>query len=77
MSLTSWNNTDADYGSGSYDVQFSAGLTEKSFEVPITRDNILETNEQFQLDIENSLPDRVTPGDPSQAIVTIRDDDSE
>ena len=52
-------------------------MTEKSFEVPITRDNILETNEQFQLNIENSLPDRVTPGNLSQAIVTIKDDDGE
>jgi len=77
MSITSWNNTDADYGSGSYDVQFRAGTKQVSFNVPITNDNILETNEQFQLNIENSLPDHVTPGNLSQAIVTIKDDDGE
>ena len=51
-------------------------MTNASFEVPITGDNILENNEQFELSIAlNSLPDRVIVNDSNQTIVTIKDND--
>ena len=65
-----------DYDSGSYIVRFPAGVTSVPFGVPINNDNILESNEQFQLHIvPNSLPDRVIVSNPSQAIVSITDND--
>ena len=50
-------------------------MTSVSFDVPIISDNILESVEQFQLSISNSLPDRVIVSNPSQTIVTITDND--
>lgn len=54
---------------------FSPLMTRQLLTIAIVDDNIMEMNEQFQLTISNSLPDRVTISDPSQTIVTIRDDD--
>ena len=66
-----------DYGSGPYSVTFSAGLTNATFDTPITDNVILETDENFMLSINSSsLPSRVTVGDLGQATVTIMDDDS-
>ena len=53
-------------------------MTKASFNVHIIDDNILESDEQFQLSIIfNSLPDRVTVSDPRKAAVIIEDDDCE
>ena len=42
----------------------------------ITDDNILESNERFQLSIiSSSLPNRVTVDNPSEVTVTIVDND--
>ena len=65
-----------DYDSGPYNITFPAGVTSVPFGVPINNDNILESNEQFQLHIvPKSLPDRVIVSNPSQAIVSITDND--
>ena len=48
-----------------------------SFDVPINDDSVLETNETFHLDIiPSSLPSRVSQSDPSQADISIIDDES-
>ena len=65
-----------DYTSGPYTVTFPAGSTTATFSVPINDDNIYEGNEDFMLTIdETSLPTGVTHGTPSEATVTIVDDD--
>ena len=65
-----------DYGAGPYTVTFSAGVTSVPFSVTINDDNILESNENFVLTINTlSLPSGVTVSDPSQATVTIVNDD--
>ena len=64
-----------DYDSGPYTVTFLAGSTTATFNVPINDDDILEGNETFMLTIDPSLPDGVTRGTPSEATVTIVDDD--
>ena len=52
-------------------------MTDASFSVNITNDNILERKEEFNLAIDQrSLPFVVTAIDPSQVTVTIMDDDS-
>ena len=63
-----------DYTAEPYTVTFPAGITMTSFKITLLGDDILESNEQFQLGI-NSLPDRVTISDPNQTTVTIIDDD--
>ena len=61
-----------DYNSGPYTVQFNVGVTNSSFNVMITDDNILENDETFNLNINtSSLPNAVTVGAPDQATVTI------
>ena len=65
-----------DYGSGTYEVTFTAGTTEALFNVSLTDDNISERNEKFMITIDpSSLPNNVTVGDPDQVIVTIVDND--
>ena len=64
-----------DYTSGPYTVTFPAGSTTATFNVPITDDMILEELENFMLTINSSLPTGVTRGTPSEATVTIVDDD--
>ena len=64
-----------DYTSGPYTVTFSAGSTTATFNVPINDDMILEGNENFMLTINETLPDGVSRGTPSEATVTIVDDD--
>ena len=66
-----------DYDPGPYTVTFAAGETSVSFDVPINNDDIPESIEMFSLVINSSLPDRVTVGSPSQATVTLQDNDSE
>ena len=62
-----------DYISGPYAVKFSAGVTEVSFNISITDDYTVEGNKNFTLSI---VPSVVQVGEPSQAIVTIVEDDS-
>ena len=51
-------------------------MTVVSFDVPITDNNILESNMNFSIAIDpSSLPNRVTVSDPDQASVTVVDDD--
>ena len=65
-----------DYGSGPYEVTFTAGTTEASFNVSLTDDNIFESNENFMITIDpSSLPSDVTVGDPRRATVIIMDND--
>ena len=65
-----------DYGSGPYTVVIPAGMTNATFEIPITDDMILENNEDFVITINGTaLPPGVTPTDPDEATVTIMDND--
>ena len=65
-----------DYGSGPYEVIFTAGTTEASFNVSFTDDDIFESNENFMITIDpSSLPSNVSVGDPGQVTVTIVDND--
>ena len=66
----------SDYGSGSYMVNFNAGVTRVSFNVSILDNNILENDETFILTIEHSsLPNNVDVGTPNETKITIVDDD--
>ena len=61
-----------DYNSGPYTVQFGVGITRVLFTVPVINDNILETNERFNLNINRStLPESVFVSGPGQTTVTI------
>ena len=65
-----------DYTNGPFTVEFNAGDTRVLFNVSIDNDNILESNETFNLIINpSSLPSEVAVTNRSQAIVTIVDDD--
>ena len=65
-----------DYNSGPYTVIIHVGMTNVTFDVPITNDNILEGSENFMLTIdESTLPPNVRRGDPGEATVTIVDND--
>ena len=65
-----------DYTSGPYTVTIPAGQTTATFNVPINDDNILEIDENFMLTIDaSSLPGSIRLSTPSEATVTIVDDD--
>ena len=65
-----------DYGSGPYEITFTVGTTEASFNVSLTDDNIFESNENFMIAIDpSSLPNNVTVGDRKRVTVIIMDDD--
>ena len=67
-----------DYNSGPYTVTFPAGVTTASFNIPITDDNISESNEDIQIGITiSSLPSRVGVSNPGHATVTIVDSDND
>ena len=51
-------------------------MTTTVLDVPINNDSICEPSETFIVTID-TLPDKAIHGDPSQATVTILDDDSE
>ena len=56
---------------------FPAGNTSVPFDVNITNDDTLESNETFSLNIiSSSVPDRVIISSPRQSAVTIVDNDS-
>ena len=61
-----------------YTVVFFAGINSSQLNILINDDNILEADETFNLNInQSSLPDGVVVVDPSQVTVTIVDDDGE
>ena len=65
-----------DYTSGPYTVIFPAGQTTATVSIPVNDDDILEINEDFMVTIDaSSIPGSVRLGTPSEAIVTIVDDD--
>ena len=65
-----------DYNSGPYTVQFDVGVTRSLFHVSINDDDILESDETFNLNINpSSLPNRVTIDEHNQTAVTILDND--
>ena len=64
-----------DYTSGPYSVTFPAGVTSVLFNISINDDNIVEDNETFMLTINSSLATGVMVGNPSQATMTIVDND--
>ena len=66
-----------DYVSGPYNVTFPAGVTSMSLNNTVVNDEILESDENFYLNICSSLPDRVAVGDINQTTVTIKDNDGE
>ena len=67
-----------DYTSGPYTVKFPATDTTATFNIPINDDDdILEGDETFMLTIDPSLPTGVKLGTPSEATVTITNDDCE
>ena len=66
-----------DYTSGRYNVTIPTGETTAAFNVPIKDDDILEGDETFMLTIDPSLPTGVKLGTPSEATVTIMNDDRE
>ena len=62
--------------SGPYNVTFPANATCATFNISIVDDTIYEPNETFMLAINSStLPTNVSLGYPSQATVTMVDDD--
>jgi len=70
------NVTGIDYDFEQRTVTFVAGQTRVPFNVSITEDYILESNEDFALTIVRKIPTTsVTRGTPFIAIVTIIDDD--
>ena len=65
-----------DYGSGLYEVTFTAGTTEASVNVSLNDDDICESNENFMITINpTSLPNNITIGDPGRVTVIIVDND--
>ena len=69
-----------DYTGGDYPVIFPAGSTKESFSIPITNDDIFETDETFFLTLVIPPPAQaigVMRGDPYVATVTIRNDEGE
>jgi len=65
-----------DYGAVPNKVTFSAGKITVSFDVRIKGDELLESNETFQLSINSTtLPNGVTFNDSSVVTVTIVDND--
>ena len=63
-----------DYRAGVYTVTIPVNITLQRMNISVCNDIVLEVDEQFSVTIlSNSHPDNVTIGNPSQAIVTIED----
>ena len=56
-------------------VVFDSGETEKTFDFDATQDTVDDDGESVKLGFGSSLPTRVTVGSPSEATVSITDDD--
>ena len=59
-----------------FDVIFPNGTTTVTFLINITDDDIYEGDESFTLQIQDSLPNLVTLGEPSIATVVIQEDEN-
>ena len=67
---------DKDYAPGPYHVSILAGQLEGLFTITVHNDDVKEKNEYFTVNIDqSSLPCHVTVDNPSEAMVTIKDDD--
>ena len=69
-----------DYTGGNYSVSFTAGSTKESFSIPITDDDIFETDKTFFLTLVIPQPAEdigVMRGVPFMAAVTIINDEGE
>ena len=65
-----------DYKSGPYHAVFAKGDTAAEFCIDIYDDNLLEMDEAFRLEInDTSLPDCITIGSPSVARIIIMDNE--
>ena len=64
----------ADYTGVPEKVTFASGVTEKTFDFAATQDAVDDDGEKVRLTF-GALPTRVTSTSPSQAVVSIRDDD--
>ena len=73
-----WSGNGVDYTSTPINATFTAGTISTTINVPVTRDNIAEESETFNLGLNviTSLSGRVTPGGISASTVTITDDTS-
>jgi len=65
---------DDDYNSGQYNITIPAGMTNASFNISISPDNILEGNELFSLIIDQTSLPTVVVSD-NFTLVMIKDDD--
>ena len=67
---------DTDYNSGAYIVTFFTGMTSASLNISLINDDVLESNENFFLTINQaSLPTYITVGTTDRTVVNIVDDD--
>lgn len=65
-----------DYDPVEYSAMFRAGSTRAVISIAINNDNIFENNEAFTVNINSSLlPSFIAVSSPSEARVTIIDDD--
>jgi len=66
----------ADYIYQNYTIKFYHGEKSKSLFIQPIDDNIVETNEKYNLTIASGLPYRVIVGEINTTTITIYDDDS-
>ena len=67
--------TTTDYSVEPMSVTFNTGDTEQTISFTATQDEVDDDGESVRLGFGTSLPDRVSAGTPSQATVSITDDD--
>ena len=67
-----------DYTSTPINATFAASTTSTTISVPVTKDNIAEKSETFDLtfNISPSISDQVIPGNITKAVGVITDDTS-
>ena len=63
------------FSASSIDVIILNGTTRQTFPINITNDDVYEGDESFTLEIQDSLPTRVTLGETSTATVVIQEDE--
>ena len=71
------NAEECDFEHRPYIVTIPVGETEWSFDAIIYDDDLFESNEHFMLVIDqDTLPDRISRGDPHSSTVTIANDEA-